>query len=109
MVPKNVQVLFKVLLKYKSNTTFQVGLFLKALYSEAEKVTKTCLCLLISKIHPNVLWKFIPRTVCDMLREERMPPSISYLQWSLALSLPLSCLNHLFICPEKKKIKNGVG
>lgn len=31
MVLKNVQVLFKVLLEYKINRTFQVGLFLKAL------------------------------------------------------------------------------
>lgn len=78
MVPKNVQILFKVLLKYKLNSTFQEGLFLKALYSDAGKVTKTCFYLLISKIHPNVLWKFIPRIVCDMVREERIPPSLIY-------------------------------
>lgn len=78
MVPKNVRVLFKVLLLYQANRTFQEGLFLKALYSEAGKVTKTCLRLLINKIHPNVLWKFIPRVVCDLLREERIPPSLIY-------------------------------
>lgn len=78
MVPKNVQILFKVLLKDKVNSTFQEGLFLKALCSEARKVTKTCICLLISKMHSNVLWKFISRIVCDMLREERMPPSLIY-------------------------------
>lgn len=78
MGPKNFQIRFKVLLKYKVNSTFQESLFLKALYSEAGKVTKTCVCPLISDMHPNELWKFIPRVVCGMLREERMPPSLIY-------------------------------
>lgn len=68
MVPKKFQIRFKVLLKYKVNSTFQEGLFLKALYGEAGKVTKTCVCPLISEMHPNELWKLIPRIVCDMLR-----------------------------------------
>lgn len=104
MVSKNVQILLKVLLWYKVNSTFQEGLLLKALYGEAGKVTKS---LLISKIHPNVLWKFIPRG-CMWHAQGRTNAPISYLQWSLALSLPLPCLNHLFISKMfKKKKKKG--
>jgi len=40
MVPNKILILFKMLLKYKVNSTLQEGLFPKALCSEAGKVTK---------------------------------------------------------------------